>query len=713
MRRNRDKNIAEELPEEEMSEEYLTEAEQFIHREALNMKIPEKLEPENMQRVLEASSKKMKSRRRRHLMAAAAILIVIGGSLLSGKLPFLAQQINDGQSPLNTTGSAKLPGDILSYAGSYDAVEAGIREAQKRSMDNQHGTGLFNDIGALVDGAMDTNKFESEGSASSSGEAADYSTTNVQVEGVDEADIAKTDGKYIYRLQSDYNNGEAPQTLEIISADKGKLEKMGTFTFDTQNQVSEFYLYQNMAIAIAYGYVTTAGSETRDESKDILAEGVDATEDIPYTDCFTQILFINIEDRKNPVKIGELTQSGYYVQSRLTDGYLYLVTGEDAWAGGDNENDIWIPCVEHKRVSADHIFIPEGAQDTSFTTIASVDLKNTGQYADSRSILASSDNFYMSKENIYLYNTKYMSHKKEEKHYTNTTEITKFHYSEGNFSGKATGEIAGSIRDSFAINEYEGKLRIVTSVTHSKRTTVMDNIRNVLIGYQDNTEKTDNSVYVLDENLAVLGSITGIAKDERVYSARFQKDVGYFVTYKETDPLFSVDFSDPEHPVLIGELKLPGFSDYLHFYSDTLLLGIGESGNGNIKLSMFDISDPAKVKEIDKHILKDMEFSQALQDYRSVLIDPEKNIIGFSGEMWADTDYNTKEISHYDCFSWDKDKGFTRILKHIFNNSQNQEYSRYENSRGIYIGNTLYVIEYYSSHITAYNLKNGRKIGML
>lgn len=705
--------MPEEWKEDEISDSSLAEIEQFIRKEAQNMKIPESLEPENIQKVLESSRRSIKIKRYRHFAAAAAafILILTGSSLLLNGGLFHAYQTNDGQMPQRTENRAGLPGDALQYAESYEAVEAGVREAQKRQKDTQHSSGLFDAISSFVNSG--TKDGAPEG-ALESGASADfkqnisYSTTNIQTEGVDEADITKTDGKFIYRLQGNQSLPRNSQTLEIVSANKGKLKKTGTFTFDTENQITEFYLYQNMAIAIAQGFITTPANSGK--AADISGEEIaDACAPIS-TDQFTQILFIDIQDKEHPTKIGELTQSGYYVQSRLSEGYLYMVTGEDALIEYDGKSAISIPCVESKKVPADHILIPEGTQNTAFTTIASVDLKNIGQYADSRSILTSPDDFYMSQENIYLYNTKYIVPEKKATHYTNRTEITKFHYSKGKLSGKAAGEIEGSIKDSFAINEYNGKLRVVTSVKHSRRDTITDTIRNVLIGYQDNTEKEDNSVYVLDENLSVLGSITGIAENERVYSARFQGDIGYFVTYKETDPLFSVDFSDPEKPKLIGELKLPGFSEYLHFYSDTLLLGIGESGNGNIKLSMFDISDPANVKETDKYVLKDMESSPALYNYRSVLIDPDKNIIGFSGEIWTESNYDVKQTSHYDLFSWNKNKGFTRILKHLLNHGQ--EYSMYENSRGIYIGNTLYVVEYYG-RITAYNLKTGQKIGTL
>ena len=121
---------------------------------------------------------------------------------------------------------------------------------------------------------------------------------------------------------------------------------------------------------------------------------------------------------------------------------------------------------------------------------------------------------------------------------------------QGKLNGVAKTRVNGYLNDSFSIDEYNGYLRLVTTVDRT------------------------NAVYVLDEKLEETGKIENLAKDERIYSARFMGDIGYFVTYRETDPLFSVDLSDPANPKIIGELKIPGFSEYLHPYGDLSLIHI-------------------------------------------------------------------------------------------------------------------------------------------
>ena len=242
---------------------------------------------------------------------------------------------------------------------------------------------------------------------------------------------------------------------------------------------------------------------------------------------------------------------------------------------------------------------------------------------------------------------------------------------------KKQGSFKGYLNDSFSIDEYDGYLRVVTTFGDT------------------------NAVYVLDENLKVTGSIEDLAEDERIYSARFFGDTGYFVTFRETDPLFSVDLSDPENPKILGELKIPGFSEYLHFYGEDRLLGIGmsadeETGSAeNVKLSMFDISDNTDVKEVAMYELEDVFGTDVSYDYKSVLADPEKNLIGFAGYTWSGENYYL--------FTYDEKDGFICKLEEEINGNTSR------GTRGIYIQDTLYVIQ--GNVIEAYRLSDSEKVG--
>lgn len=241
---------------------------------------------------------------------------------------------------------------------------------------------------------------------------------------------------------------------------------------------------------------------------------------------------------------------------------------------------------------------------------------------------------------------------------------------------KAQGKFDGYLNDSFSIDEYEGNLRVVT------------------------TDGDTNSVYVLDKELDIIGSIEDLAKDERVYSARFMGDVGYFVTFRETDPLFSVDLSDPKKPKIIGELKIPGFSEYLHFYGEDQLLGIGMNVDeetmitDGVKLTMFDISDKTDVKEADTYILENVYSTEVGYDYKAALVDPGRNIIGFAGY--------TEGGQNYYLFAYDKKDGFVcNMEEHINGNA-------IRSTRGVYIEDVIYVVQ--GNIIEAYSLKDYKKV---
>ena len=285
---------------------------------------------------------------------------------------------------------------------------------------------------------------------------------------------------------------------------------------------------------------------------------------------------------------------------------------------------------------------------------------------------------YVSENNIYIYEYTNSSILADNLAAKNQTILRKLSYNKGKLSGSAQGKVKGYLNDSFSIDEYDNTLRLVTTVTHN-------------VG----SSSQSNSVYVLDADLKTIGKIEDLAKDEQVYSARFLGDTGYFVTY---DPLFSVDFSDPENPKILGKLKIPGFSEYLHFYSDNLLLGIGmdtdENGVTNgVKVSMFDISDPSDVKEVSKYTLDQYYYSDVFSDYRAALVDPEKNLIGFPLSGSAD---------QYVILSYDKDQGFQVQMQEEVNGNS------YLGTRGVYANDKFYVIN--GNAIEAYRMGDYVKI---
>ena len=229
-----------------------------------------------------------------------------------------------------------------------------------------------------------------------------------------------------------------------------------------------------------------------------------------------------------------------------------------------------------------------------------------GKYIDKKAVLAGSDTMYVSTDNIYLtdHNFSWSSFT-----YGEDTDILKISYDKGELEYEAKGSFPGYLNDDYSIDEYNGYIRLVTT-------------------YRDANYTQYNALYVYDTDLNKVSVIKNMAEGETIRSARFMGDTAYFVTFRNTDPLFAVDLSDPENPEITDYLKIPGFSAYLHPYGDNKLLGIGydtdDTGWINcIKLSMFDISDPYNIEEEDTEVLYNYQQAGVLNDRRALMFNSE------------------------------------------------------------------------------------------
>ena len=189
------------------------------------------------------------------------------------------------------------------------------------------------------------------------------------------------------------------------------------------------------------------------------------------------------------------------------------------------------------------------------------------------------------------------------------------------FSVKANGSVPGTPLNDYSLDEQDGNLRIATTSGGNGGGYFM----------MSGNVQSENDVYVLDKSLKKSGELTGLGAGERIYSARFIGDRGYLVTFKQTDPFYVLDLSDPTHPKQTGELKIPGYSSYLHPLGTHLVLGIGRDQN-KVKLSLFDVADPANPVEISKYLL-DEYWSEATDDHRAFLADPKHQVFFLPGSQ--------------------------------------------------------------------------------
>ena len=496
----------------------------------------------------------------------------------------------------------------------------------------------------------------------------EFSNTTEQVEGVSEADIVKTDGTYIY-----YINGS---TFTILSAEGEASKLVGQ-------------------VELSRKYTAEYGDMFLKDDRIIILNPNNYENEGPSV----SILIFDVSDRTNPKEIANVCQSGWYNSSRMVGDYVYLISNCHINSATIDKDDpvTFVPYTEIngacEPVPADSIYRYDAESYTStYTAIGSFNYKD-GTLKDSASLLGGTDTIYCSQGNILLANVLYdhSEETKEEPYVVEKTTISQLSISEGNIEYKASGTVDGVLENQFFMDEHNGYFRFVTTVrTAIEKRYKFENNDNEVVSY---TTETSAALTVLDGALNKVGEIRDLAKGERVYSVRFMGDTAYFVTFRQTDPLFSADLSDPTNPKILGELKIPGFSEYMYPYGEGLLLGFGMDADENgrtkdIKLSMFNITDPANVTEQDKTIIDGFTYSAALYNHKAMMVVPNKNLIGF-----AATD-NYMDIS-YMIYEYTGD-GFN--LKAQLDVSGDYKYAM-DDIRGMFVGDNFYVVANNTLHI--------------
>lgn len=694
-----------------------------LRKAAEEIEIPEALKPEQIEKQLQEQkkSKKIIPWRRLGSMVAVLALVVCSGIYLtvthfdknSGTGQTDSVTMADTQQTVGETGETGYVdvaaiGTMYHPASDYKEVyqtllkgyqqnwieeetSAETSEAASGAMNSGSDKYYYSDVTDYGSADADLSEGSKEGGK-------DYSTTNLQMEGVDESDIAKIDGSYIYTVEDKY--------IVITDIRDGKLEEVTRFLpkdCGAADRVMEIYVDGDQLILVVQGYETSLGEsskagsdketsdkETKDEENsdkenpDEETAVSDVAEDGAF--CYemngkstTQIQVYSIVDRRNPEFEGRLIQDGYYNTSRKIGDVVYLFTQyhmtSDVVGYAEEEYTSVIPKVNGEKVAAGEIYLPESSGESGIL-VSSLDVNKPDKVLDSKLVISGYAQTYISKDALYLYEEDYDG--------AMITNIAKFALDEGRISGVAATAVRGYVRDTFAINASDGYLRVLTT--------------------DYSTEDEVNALYILDENMKLTGQLTGIAPGEEIYAARFMGNTGYFVTYRNTDPLFTVDLSDPAKPEIIGELKVTGFSEYLHFWDDTHLLGIGyesdeKTGNiENIKISMFNIENPGEVIEEAKLVLKDVDYSEALYDYKSVIISKDKNLIGLVCEDYSSSrTKQTYQIYSYENGTFKKQAEIPGI------NGAN-----YENVRGMYSGNVFYL--WINDNITSYDMTDRFKM---
>ncbi len=545
-------------------------------------------------------------------------------------------------------------------------------------------------------------------------ETPEFSDTNLQVAGVNEADIIKTDGKYIYALSEKY--------LHIVEAVDGKLTLISKISrkasddTNSPNTIQEMYINGDKLIVVGsiwekvektVEYEIEEENKNSAKAKEIIgaAVSVDTWDKggvvavVPHTSynyVGYGIEIYDISDRTTPKLVNTISQDGSYVSSRMIGDVLYLITNKVIYDNiSISEPSTFIPIVDGSLIAPDCIYIAKNAEEitsSQYLVVSGIDTTGEGAVVSTKSLFGFGSNVYCSPSNLYV--TAYTSQNNDNVR-SNATKIFKFSLDAGKVDFVSEGTVPGTVLNQFSLDEKDGYLRMVTTFQSWK----MEEVQNGEYTYISQTEhKKSNCLYVLDSDLTVVGKLEDLAPGEQIYSARFDGDIAYFVTFRQTDPLFTVDLSSPTAPKILSELKIPGFSEYLHPWSEDLLFGFGKYANeitgraGDLKLAMFDVSDKSDVSEAHTLTLTGNSYSSASYNHKAILINAAKNIIAFPTDS-----------SKYLVYSYDEEKGFEQMAE-IHISGKLDYYKYYGEMRGLFIGDYLYV--YSPVGIASYNMND-------
>ena len=535
-----------------------------------------------------------------------------------------------------------------------------------------------------------------DASNSKAADSEDYSGTNVQVEGIDEGDIIKTDGKYLYVLR-DYE-------LTILKADGADTAvvsrtEIGNSTYEDETEVldgvkysryrseskypREMFVSDGRLCVISQYYSYSSGYENgmwRYENKN-----------------YTCVDVYDVSDPAAPKLLESLGQDGNVMGTRMQGGKVYLVTDYWVWNIDEEEPSTFVPSLykdgEMRILPVDSIVINPRSSSSEYVVLCEYDLRG-GECTAAQTLLGGGDTLYMNESGIYVLGSRWTDtvprtykesvYTVEEHLNTSETEIWRFDFSEG-LKLSASGKVPGYLESQFSADEYQGYLRLVTT-RNDYAYRIYSDEEFGFTNYKYEDREQTNGLYVLDADLAVVGKVENLAPGERVYSARFDGPIGYFCTFRNVDPLFAVDVSDPTAPVVLSALKISGFSEYLHPWSDGRLFGFGreadeETGwSESLKLVMFNTEDKTNVTVKDYLVMDDCWYSEALYDHKAFFIDGAKNIIGFVGD------------GDYYIYSYDDANGFRLMCSF--------DYDTWPGSvRGFWIGENAYIVGENEVHV--------------
>ncbi|MFJ7668650.1 beta-propeller domain-containing protein [Lysinibacillus sp. NPDC097195] len=544
-----------------------------------------------------------------------------------------------------------------------------------------------------------------EDSSSSSKDSASLadnaSTTNNQVEGVEEGDIVVVKDGFIYAIKD--------QVITVVDANNPKSLKLATTIKQKESQyITKLALYDNVLIAIGEEYIEKANTS------------------------MSTAMFYDITNPLKPQLIREVAQEGYLQDIRITKDTLYLIgtMHPNYWILQEEGTSDLKPKMYDSAVSkaytslpVDKISILPNTMDGTYSLITAVDLKNgVKTVAKTKGYLGGSSGLYMSEDALYLTTPIYEGNQvvptggmmdRIWMPVSSNTQVFKWDVDGTALNFVGTSEVKGSVLNQYSMDEYEGNFRIVTTEGNM----------------WDEKNISRNHLFILDKNLKEIGAVKNLAPGEKVYSARFMGEKAYVVTFKQVDPLFVIDVANPKKPQVLGELKIPGYSNYLHPLDDTHLIGIGYDTEErfdnftkskftvttNMKLSLFDVTDFNNPKEQSTvKIGGKGSYSDVQYKPKALFRNKDYHYYGFPVVLYeaASNDEVVYQGQGAQIYEITAENGI--ILKgNIIDKNTSEPYENWEHivQRVVYVGDALYTIA--RNEVKSYQLNDFKALDTL
>lgn len=552
---------------------------------------------------------------------------------------------------------------------------------------------------------------ESAQDTASKEKSSSHSTTNNQVEGIEEGDLTVVNDRYIFSVKD--------QSVTITDTkDVSNLQQVESITPSKQGYVNKILLHDQLLLVVVDEYVQQKITEKRIG--------------YPQGTSMTKLFIYDVENPAEPKLVRVVGQEGYFSNIRQVGNTVYMIVNytPNYWIMENAKEEVELRPLTYDSAKGnsntpmrytDLCILPNTAEG-QYSIIKTIDLSSSDENAvTTKGFLGSSSGLYMSENALYLTGDKYVQQQATSpatdliwQPMNVDTDIYKWNVKGTSIDFASSATVKGTVLNQYSMDEHNGYFRIATTEGSA----------------WDETSPSKNHLFILNDTMQIVGQINDLAPGERIYSARFMGDKAYLVTFKQVDPLFVIDLAEPTSPKVLGELKIPGFSNYLHPLDETHLIGIGYDTKTvideyskqprelttSMKLSLFDVSDFTNPKEQQSVLIGGRgSYSEVQHDAKALFRHVEKGLYGFPVTLSTEKDgqeyvYQGSGALIYKITAANGIELKGNLVEPAIKGAQYGDWERTP-QRIVYIGDTLFTVS--RGEVKSYDLNSFKQLGAM